>query len=175
MLDTVRIAGAPTDHGANRRGVDMSPSAIRYADLAATLSTIGVDPRDAGNLSDPPAENDDPGEREAIHDHSIATFPISETDRRGVTDVVADAAGVAAGRDGVHVGLDLDWLDPTEAPGVGTPVRGGITYREAHAALERVAAESNVRSLELVEVNPILDDHNRTVELAASALGKRIL
>jgi arginase len=73
----------------------------------------------------------------------------------------------------------LDWLDPKEAPGVGTPVRGGVTYREAHSALEIVAQSGALRSLELVEVNPILDEHNETanlaVELAASALGQRIL
>ncbi|MFB6359908.1 MAG: arginase family protein, partial [Halobacteriales archaeon] len=85
--------------------------------------------------------------------------------------------------DGLHLSLDLDWLDPNEAPGVGTPVRGGVTYREAHAALETVAerddSEGLLRSMDLVEVNPILDSRNETarlaVELAASALGKRIL
>ncbi len=119
------------------------------------------------------------GERAAIHEHGVATYSISDIDDRGVTEVVADALDTVGGRNGVHVSLDLDWLDPTEAPGVGTPVRGGVTYREAHAALERVAERATVRSLELVEVNPILDDHNRTAELAfelaASALGKRIL
>jgi len=296
MSKTVRIVGAPTDYGASRRGVDMGPSAIRYADLAAALSDLGFDPQDSGDLSVTRAENDDPGradakylpaiesvctrladtvsdalaagetplvlggdhsvaigsvggaardadigvlwfdahgdvntpettpsgnvhgmalaailglgefeslpwanaagvdpenvalvgvrdldpgERAAIHDHGVTTFSISDIDDRGVTAVVTDALDVAGGDDGVHVSLDLDWLDPTEAPGVGTPVRGGVTYREAHAALERIADTATVRSLELVEVNPILDDHNRTadlaVELAASALGKRIL
>jgi len=77
------------------------------------------------------------------------------------------------------VSLDLDWLDPREAPGVGTPVRGGATYREAHTAMETVAERDCLRSLDLVEVNPILDDRNETAalatELAASALGKQIL
>jgi arginase len=188
MPDTVRIVGAPTDYGASRRGVDMGPSAIRYADLAAALSVVGLDPQDDGDLPVTRVERNvalvgvrdlDPGERETIRDHGVAAFSISEVDDRGITAVVDDALDAASGRDGVHVSLDLDWLDPTEAPGVGTPVGGGVTYREAHAALERVADAAAVRSLEPVDVTPILDDHNRTaglaVELAASALGKRIL
>jgi arginase len=146
-----------------------------FAD-APWANAAGVDPETVALVG---VRDLDPGEREAIRDHDIAAFSISEIDDRGITAVVADALDAARGRDGVHVSLDLDWLDPTEAPGVGTPVRGGVTYREAHAALERVAEATTVRSLELVEVNPILDDHNRTaelaVELAASALGKSIL
>jgi ATP-binding cassette subfamily B protein len=115
---------------------------------------------------------------------SVSVFTMSDIDERGISAVVDDALEVAsAGVDGIHVSLDLDWLDPDEAPGVGTPVRGGVTYREAHSALEAVAAaeasDGLLRSFEVVEVNPILDTHNRTaelaVELAASALGKRIL
>jgi arginase len=146
-----------------------------FAD-APWANAAGVDPETVALVG---VRDLDPGEREAIRDHDIAAFSISEIDDRGITAVVADPLDAARGRDGVHVSLDLDWLDPTEAPGVGTPVRGGVTYREAHAALERVAEATTVRSLELVEVNPILDDHNRTaelaVELAASALGKSIL
>jgi arginase len=105
---------------------------------------------------------------------------MADIDDRGITSVVDDALDVAtAGTDGVHVSLDLDWLDPREAPGVGTPVRGGVTYREAHSALERVARRDCLRSVDLVEVNPILDERNETAELAAelasSALGRRIL
>jgi arginase len=105
---------------------------------------------------------------------------MSDIDARGIAAVVDEALDVAtAGTDGVHVSLDLDWLDPREAPGVGTPVRGGVTYREAHSALERVAARGRLRSLDLVEVNPILDERNETAslaaELASSALGRRIL
>jgi arginase len=297
MTDAIRIIGAPTDYGASRRGVDMGPSAIRYADLASALDRLGLSCTDAGDLSVPPVESEtggedratakylpeiesacvdladavatalaagetplvlggdhsiaigtlggstegadvgvvwfdahgdfntpattpsgnvhgmslaaalgrgefadtwaaapgldaddvalvgvrdlDPVEREHLTESDVHTFTMSEIDRRGVTAVVDDAVDAAVGTDGVHLSLDLDWLDPVEAPGVGTPVRGGVTYREAHAALERVAAATTVRSLELVEVNPILDDHNRTaelaVELAASALGERIL
>ncbi|WP_248896653.1 arginase [Haloplanus halobius] len=295
-MTSVRLIGVPTDYGASRRGVDMGPSAVRYAGLAATLADLGIDARDAGDLAVPKTERTDPGrpdakylpaiesvctrladdvsdaiadgetplvlggdhsiaigtlagtardadvgvlwfdahgdfntpattpsgnvhgmslsaalgrgefaslpwaqapgldaeqvalvglrdldteERAAIRESDVTAFTMSDIDERGITPVVDDALDTIRGTDGVHVSLDLDWLDPTEAPGVGTPVRGGVTYREAHAALERVATAGEVRSLELVEVNPILDDHNGTaalaVDLAASALGKRIL
>jgi arginase len=121
----------------------------------------------------------DDAEREALDDSDVTVFTMSDIDERGITEVTEDALDVAsAATDGIHVSLDLDWLDPNEAPGVGTPVRGGVTYREAHAALERTA-QRDVRSMEVVEVNPILDRSNRTaelaVELAASGLGKRII
>lgn len=120
----------------------------------------------------------DASERKALRDSDITVFTMSDIDERGATAVTEEALSIANAADGVHVSLDLDWLDPQEAPGVGTPVRGGVTYREAHAAME-VIADANLRSLELVEVNPILDQHNQTAELAveltASALGKRIL
>ena len=299
---TVRVIGAPADYGANRRGVDMGPSAIRYAGLAAELERAGVSVVDDGDVTAPRAEERDPdtetlgstrtkflretrevatrlasrteaaldaGERPVVlgGDHSISigsvtgsardaeigvvwfdahadcntpeTSPsgnihgmplaavlgvgafedvawanaaglsadnvaivglrdvdpperraiertgvtaltMSDIDARGITAVVDDALDVAtAGTDGLHVSLDLDWLDPGEAPGVGTPVRGGVTYREAHSALESVARRGSLRSLDFVEVNPTLDDHNETAslaaELASSALGRRIL
>ncbi|MGB9963354.1 arginase [Halobacterium hubeiense] len=301
MPKTVHVIGAPMDYGSDRRGVDMGPSAIRYADLAAELDAAGVDVVDTGDLLVPRAEerdpsderakfleeiedvtarlseevadtladggfplvlggdhavaigslvgsardadvgalwldahgdfntpatspsgnvhgmplaaalgrgefadaewanaaglreenvalvglrNLDPSEREAIRDSEMTAFTMRDIDERGVTGVVDEALDiVTAGTDGVHVSLDVDWLDPDEAPGVGTPVRGGATYREAHAALEAIAQrdaeEDCLRSMEVVEVNPILDESNRTAdiaaELAASALGKRIL
>jgi len=89
------------------------------------------------------------------------------------------AIGIAARGDGIHLSLDMDAIDPDEAPGVGTPVRGGLTYREAQLAMEMLAASGKLRSLEIAEVNPILDQGNRTaalaVELVASALGQTIL
>ena len=106
---------------------------------------------------------------------------MSDIDDRGVTDVVESALAVATqDTDGLHVSLDMDWLDPNEAPGVGTPVRGGVSYREAHVAMEYVAScGAALHSMEIVEVNPILDTHNQTAELAceltASAMGKQIL
>jgi arginase len=302
---TIRTIGVPMDLGADRRGVDMGPSAIRYAGLAATLESIGQACTDAGDLPVSHAEERDPespspvsnakylGEVESVctrladevadaldtgalplvlgGDHSIAigtlngaardeaigavwfdahsdvntpettpsgnvhgmplaaalgmgefagtawanaaglreenvalvglrsvddpereriresemtAYTMSDIDERGVVDVTEEALDVATdGVDGVHVSLDLDWLDPSHAPGVGTPVRGGVTYREAHSAMETVADRAEhdgiLRSLEVVEVNPILDSHNETAELAtelaASALGKRVL
>jgi len=135
----------------------------------------GVDP---GSVSLVGVRDLDNGERAALRESLVEVFTIGEIDERGIDDVTREALDVAGGTDGVHVSLDLDWLDPGEAPGVGTPVRGGITHREAHAAMELVA-DRELRSLELVEVNPILDRENATaglaVELAASALGRRIL
>ncbi|GAB7008459.1 arginase [Halorubrum trueperi] len=301
-MTTVRIIGAPTDYGANRRGVDMGPSAIRYGGLAEQLASAGVETVDAGDLAVPRAEERDPdthtpsegdakflretedvcrrladevsgtlvagnvplvlggdhsiaigslvgsardaeigavwfdahadlntpattpsgnvhgmplaaalgmdefadtewanapglspenvalvglrsvdeAEVDVIRDHGFAAYTMSDIDERGITDVTEEALGVAsAGVDGVHVSLDLDWLDPKEAPGVGTPVRGGATYREAHSAMEIVDEAGCLRSMELVEVNPTLDQHNETAalatELAASAFGKRVL
>jgi arginase len=307
MSRQVQIIGAPMDLGANRRGVDMGPSAIRYAGLADELEAAGVETTtDAGDLLVPRAEERDPdaeqpaegsakflretadvcsrladevaaaldedtfplvlggdhsiaigtvggaareadlgvvwfdahgdfntpktspsgnvhgmplaavlgigdfadtewanahnlreenvamvglrslddAEREAIRNSDVTAYTMSDIDERGITPVVEDALDVATyGTDGIHVSLDLDWLDPKEAPGVGTPVRGGVTYREAHSALETVAErdedEGVLRSLEVVEVNPILDESNETAELAtelaASGLGKSIL
>ena len=302
MTRRVRIIGAPTDYGGNRRGVDMGPSALRYAGLASQLTMADVEVEDTGDLLVPRIEQRDDPENETAKfiretadvcarleeevaaalddgafplvlggDHSVAVgtargaardadigaiwfdahgdfntpatspsgnvhgmplaallghgeFPgtdwgtmahlseenvaivglrsvdeteredllnsdvtlltMSDVDERGIADVIEEALSVATdGTDGVHVSLDLDWLDPKEAPGVGTPVRGGVTYREAHAAMELVARrderDSILRSLELVEVNPTLDEHNETAqlatELAASVLGKTIL
>jgi arginase len=306
MTRTVRIIGAPTDYGANRRGVDMGPSAIRYAGLADAVAGTGAETVDVGDLFVARAEERDPdaaapsgdakflreveevserladevavgiddgqlplalggdhsiaigslagagrdaeigvvwfdahgdfntpetspsgnvhgmplaaalgkgafgdmpwarsegvceenvaivglrsideAEREALRASDVTVFTMSDVDSRGLTAVVDDALDVATESvEGFHVSLDLDWLDPSEAPGVGTPVRGGVSYREAHATMEQVATRdedggADLRSLELVEVNPILDEHNETAELAtelaASALGKRIL
>ncbi|WP_254274238.1 arginase [Haloarcula marina] len=304
MDRTVRVLGVPMDLGADRRGVDMGPSAIRYGGLAKQLGTLGIDCLDGGDLAVPRPEERDPdanqphggrakfrreteevcedvtravegtvadgefplvlggdhsiaigtvagaadpdeslgviwfdahgdfntplttpsgnihgmslaailgkgpfadeswahtpavseenvaivglrsvddGERELIHESDVTAYTMSDLDARSVPEVVAEAIEIATdGTDGIHVSLDLDWLDPTEAPGVGTPVRGGVSYREAHSAMEHVAEyRDRLRSMEMVEVNPILDDHNRTAELAcelaASAFGKRVL
>src|SRR5438067_11547154 len=104
---------------------------------------------------------------------------MSDVDRLGVEKVMRDALAHVAGPGFVHVSLDMDVVDPDVAPGVGTPVRGGLSYREAHLALELVAESGLADALEVVEVNPILDRENETgrlaVELVASALGARIL
>jgi arginase len=121
----------------------------------------------------------DPGEREVVKELGLGVYTMSELDRRGVEPCVREALERVADGAFVHVSLDMDVVDPDIAPGVGTPVRGGLSYREAHLALELVSEAGVLDSLEIVEVNPILDDRNGTaalaVELAASALGARIL
>ena len=121
----------------------------------------------------------DPAERALVREAGIRVFSMSEIDRIGIERTMHEALDRVSGAGFVHVSLDLDVLDPEVAPGVGTPVRGGLTYREAHLALELVAESGVAASLEVVEVNPILDRENTTaalaVELVASALGKTIL
>ena len=121
----------------------------------------------------------DPGEKQLVNELGLSVFTMSDIDRRGVADVMADALAVVAGADHVHVSLDVDVCDPEIAPGVGTPVRGGLSYREAHLAMELIAEARVLTSIEVVELNPILDHADETgmlaVELVASALGSRIL
>lgn len=121
----------------------------------------------------------DPGEKQLLQAAGVHVFTMAEIDRRGLAAVARDAIALASeGTQGVHVSLDVDVVDPAEAPGVGTPVPGGMTYREAHLAMELVAESGRLTSLDVVEVNPILDRENRTAVLAAelvlSALGKTI-
>ncbi len=121
----------------------------------------------------------DPAERMLIRETGIRAITMTEIDRIGIERAVTEAIDRASGPGFVHVSVDLDALDPEVAPGVGTPVKGGLTYREAHLACEDLAESGVVASLELVEVNPILDRENGSasiaVELAASALGQSIL
>jgi arginase len=121
----------------------------------------------------------DDGERDLLRELDAKVFTMSEVDRIGVEPCMREAIAHAAGGAFLHVSLDLDVVDPDYAPGVGTPVRGGLSYREAHLAMETVAESGLVDSMDVVEVNPILDRENATgqlaVELVASALGARIL
>jgi arginase len=121
----------------------------------------------------------DEGERRLLREAGVRVFTMSEIDRIGVERAIREALDRAAGPGFVHVSLDMDALDPEVSPGVGTPVRGGLTYREAHLSLELIAESELAGSLEVVEVNPILDRENVTaltaVELVASALGKTIV
>ena len=122
----------------------------------------------------------DVAERPAVKGSGVRTFTMREIDERGMRAVMQDAlAAACAGTSGFHLSLDMDAIDPMFAPGVGTPVRGGLSYREAHLAMEQICDSGRMRSMEIVEVNPVLDEANRTallaVELALSALGKRIL
>jgi arginase len=295
----VDVIGAPLDLGAGRRGVDMGPSAIRYAGLEQQLAEkLGVRVNDVGNVISPVVETTEMGDTSARYlsqildlcerlsvlveqaaargalplvlggDHSVAlgslvgmakvrgaggvvwidahgdlntpatspsgnvhgmvlaaalghggdvfsrdgwplpavepgrialvgvrslddgerallgeidakVFTMSEIDRIGVEPCMREAIAHAAGGAFLHVSLDLDVVDPDYAPGVGTPVRGGLSYREAHLAMETVAESGLIDSMDVVEVNPILDRENATgqlaVELVASALGARIL
>jgi len=119
-------------------------------------------------------------EQQNVRQSGVTAFTMREIDERGMQSVMSDAIRIAGdGTAGFHVSFDMDSVDPREAPGVGTPVRGGITYREAHLAMEMAGDSRRMISMELVEVNPVLDEANRTaelaVELALSAMGKRIL
>jgi arginase len=295
----VALIGAPLDLGAGRRGVDMGPSAIRYAELAEHLAEkLGIETDDLGNVEAPVAESTAMGDDRARFlpqilelcdrvarlvaqtqrrdeiplvlggDHSVAlgslvgmasvhglggviwldahgdlntpetspsgnvhgmvlaaalglggelfardgwklpaiapgklalvglrsldrgerallsqldarVFTMSEIDRTGIEACMRDALSHARGSAFLHVSLDMDVVDPEYAPGVGTPVRGGLSYREAHLAMEIVAESGLADSFDVVEVNPVLDRENETgklaVELVASALGSRIL
>jgi arginase len=141
-----------------------------YAPKIAAQNTVLIGLRDI-----------DAGERENIRRAGVAAvYTMRDIDERGMRAVMEEALGVAGrGTAGYHVSLDMDWIDPEDAPGVGTPVRGGATYREAHLAMEIVADHGRLLSFEIVEVNPVIDEHNRTadlaVELACSAFGKKIL
>jgi arginase len=122
----------------------------------------------------------DPCEKEWIHDCGIACFTMHDIDRMGIEYVIGKALRIAGnGTDGIHLSFDADCLDPLEAPGVGLPVPGGLTYREAHFALELLAESGLVTSMDVVEINALLDADRRTARLAvgliASLLGKRIL
>ncbi len=293
----VRIIGVPIDLGQTRRGVDMGPSAIRYAQLHERIRAIGHEVEDAGNIFVPMMESTrlqdkqlrflpevmavakktadvveralregrfplvlggdhslavgsiagvvrvkpktaivwfdahgdfntkettpsgnihgmafasamgaggkdlcvgeepvpvspnhavligaralDPGERENLKRSGISVFTMHEIDKYGMKEVISHALDRTRECDGMHISFDIDVLDPLEAPGVGTACRGGLDYREAHLAMELLAESGRITSMDMVEVNPILDEANRTAELAAelcaSALGSRIL
>jgi arginase len=122
----------------------------------------------------------DAKERRFAKESGVHVFTMRDIDERGMRDVMAEALRFATDDTaGIAVSLDMDFIDPTDAPGVGTPVRGGVTYREAHLALEMIADSRAMISFELVEINPVIDLHNTTatlgVELTLSGLGKKIL
>jgi arginase len=287
-VSTVDVIGVPMDLGADRRGVDMGPSAIRYARLKESLERLGVAVSDHGNLVVPQPESTssemqnakylpiiaavceelagvveaivrngsfplvlggdhsiaigtlagvargrgaapgviwvdahgdintpltspsgnvhgmpvhfaleaqsvrterivfiglrdvDEGEKRIIYERGVKAFTMSDIDRLGMSRVIDEALAIAGnGPNSLHVSFDMDGIDPSEAPGVGTAVRGGISYREAHFLMEAVAASNTLGSLEITEINPILDRENQTailaVELIMSALGKTTL
>ena len=121
----------------------------------------------------------DSGERALLQEHGLAVYTMSDLDEVGVGVAVREALDHVRGGPFVHLSFDADAVDPKDAPGVGTPVRGGLGYREAHLAMELISESGLLSSIDVVEVNPILDHENETarlaVELVASALGARIL
>ncbi len=122
----------------------------------------------------------DSQEKKLAKKSGVHVFTMRDIDERGMREVMSDALKYAMDdTDGISVSLDMDFVDPSDAPGVGTPVRGGVTYREAHLAMEMIADTEAMVSLEIVEINPVIDEHNRTallgVELVLSGLGKKIL
>ena len=121
----------------------------------------------------------DDGERQLVHELGLRAYTMEDVDRRGIVKVAGEALGYLSAIERLHLSFDADVLDPSVAPGVGTPVPGGLSYREAHLLMELLCQSGAVSSADLVEVNPFLDVRNGTadmmVEMAASLLGKRIL
>jgi arginase len=178
------------DAHADMNTPESSPSGNVHGMPLACL--IGLGPRELTHLSGcSPAvqpgsvaiiglRSVDEVERQNVRGAGVHPFTMRDIDERGLRSVISEAIEiVSAGTEGFHLSFDMDAVDPREAPGVGTPVRGGITYREAHLAMETVCDSGRMASMEMVEVNPVIDEVNRTallaVELVMSALGKRIL
>jgi arginase len=136
-----------------------------------------VDPRNAVIVG---LRDVDQVEKPHVRESGVRAFTMRDIDERGLRSVMEEAIRIASeGTAGFHLSLDMDFVDPKDAPGVGTPVRGGATYREAHLAMEMICDSGRMVSMEVVEVNPVIDEVNRTadlaVELIMSGLGKRIL
>ncbi len=288
-LKRVDVVGVPMDLGASRRGVDMGPSAVRYAKLEERLRRLGIQQIvDHGNLHVPIAESAnaadesakffdviagvchdlaavveesiraggvpivlggdhsiamgtleglsrayeeapglvwvdahadinspdssatgnvhgmplyfaiqngfaeprravqiglrdvDPGEKKLLRDLGVRAFSMSDIDKAGMVGVMQEAIAIAGGSKApIHVSFDMDAIDPSEAPGTGTPVKGGLSFREAHLVMEMLSESGKLGSIEVVEINPIFDNRNQTaslaVDLICSALGKSIL
>jgi arginase len=145
------------------------------------VDLMGFKPKaEPGNIVIVGARDLDAPERKMMKKSGVHVFTMRDIDERGMREVMSDAIKYAMDDTaGIAVSLDMDFVDPSDAPGVGTPVRGGVTYREAHLAMEMIADSEAMASLEVVEINPVIDEHNRTallgVELILSALGKKIL
>ncbi|TCP28807.1 arginase [Scopulibacillus darangshiensis] len=170
---------AETSPSGNIHGMPLAVS-IGIGDSALT-NIAGFGPKvKPENIVIIGARSLDKGERELIKEKGIKVYTMHEIDRLGMTQVMNEAIAYLNERtDGVHLSLDLDGLDPTDAPGVGTPVNGGISFRESHLAMEMLAEAGILTSAEFVEVNPILDDKNKTatvaVDLAGSLFGEKLL
>ena len=148
---------------------------------AELVELLGFSPKiDPRNVALVGIRDVDITERQIVRQTGVHTFTMRDIDERGMSAVMREAISIAMlGTAGFHLSLDMDFVDPQHAPGVGTPVRGGGTYREAHLAMEMINDSGGMVSMEVVEVNPVIDERNRTAELAVelvlSALGKRIL
>jgi arginase len=162
----------------NVHGMSLA-AALGLAGNAFASGGLTVPSLDPARVAIVGARSLDPGEQRYLRDSGIRVLSMSEIDRIGIERAMQEALDRASGPGFVHVSFDLDVIDPDVAPGVGTPVRGGLTYREAHLACELIAESAIVGSLEVVEANPVLDRANTTaltaVELIVSLLGKTIL
>jgi arginase len=168
---------------------DTSPSGNIHGMSVAVLLGEGPDPLvgigkhraklEPGQLAMVGIRDLDPGERTRLRENGAMVHTMREIDEMGMGSVATRIVEHFVRFDRIHVSLDLDGLDPTVTPGVGTPVPGGMSYREAHLLMEILADSGKVRSLDIVEVNPILDERNKTaqvaVELTGSLFGQRIL
>ena len=168
-----------TTPSGNIHGMPLAASTGRGASELTDLYCSGpkVDPQNVALIG---VRDVDPAERVLIREAGIDAYTIADVDRLGAAEVIDRAIARLRERvDVVHISFDVDSLDPLYAPGVGTPVPGGLQYREVHLIMETLAASGLVGSLEVVEINPILDNANLTAEVAAqivlSALGKTIL
>jgi len=157
------------------------PMAISVGHGAIELTSVGgdfkkIDPKDVVLIG---TRDLDEGERKFIRQSGINTFTMEEIDKHGMSAIMARALRKLRSCDYLHVSFDLDGVDPQVAPGVGTPVKGGLNYREAHLIMETLNESGKMTSLEIVEVNPILDNRNQSaefaVELIQSGFGKKIL
>ena len=175
-------------HGDMNTPQTTSSGNVHGMPLAALL---GQEPRELAAIGRTPSvrpehtvlvgiRNLDEDEKGQMRASGVHVFTMKDVDRQGIATIAERAIEIASsGTGGIHVSFDLDVCDPSIAPGVGTPVRGGLDYRESHALMELLADSNQLIALDLVEVNPTLDNRNATaefaVELALSALGKRIL
>ena len=145
------------------------------------VELLGYKPKvEARNVAIVGVRDLDAKERRLVKDSGVHAFTMRDIDERGMREVMSEALRFAKDdTEGIAVSVDMDLIDPADAPGVGTPVRGGITYREAHLAMEMIADSEAMASLEVVEINPVIDLHNKTAllgaEMVLSALGKKIL
>jgi arginase len=159
----------------------MALAALLGQGAAALVELLGYKPKvEPRNVALVGLRDLDATERRLVKESGVHAFTMRDIDERGLREVMSEALrAVTDDTGGTAVSLDMDFVDPADAPGVGTPVRGGVTYRESHLAMEMIADSKAMVSMEVVEINPVIDVHNKTallgVEMMLSALGKKIL